>query len=84
MAWVSFNFIKIFIPLYLLFIIDENISSLMIESRLENWHISYKWLMYGCLVINVFQFLVASRIYVSDYNVDVKFSKSKNKFDDKY
>ena len=37
----------------------------MIESRVDN--ISYKWLMYGCLGINVIQFIVTRRIYLNDY-----------------
>ena len=71
LTWFGFNFIKIFVPIYLLFLIDETASP-MIESRVKSGNISYKWLMYGCLVINVFQFLVTSRIYVSDYKEQKK------------
>ena len=64
LTWFGFNFIKIGMPVYLTFLMDESAKP-MIESRVDN--ISYKWLMYGCLGINVIQFIVTRRIYLNDY-----------------
>jgi len=65
MTWFALNFIKIILPIFLLFGMKDS-AKMEIESR-KDQEISYKWLMYVCLLFNVVQFLVVSRIFITEY-----------------
>ena len=65
-TWWGFNMIKIALPLYLLFGMDDSANP-KIPDRVKSGNIEFKWLMYVLAVTNVLQFLVNARIFVSDY-----------------